>query len=364
MRRINFERAASICVVVIGGGFLLYLCARFIFALFLPFILALALAALTRPLVRFLADKTGWSLRVCAVLATLLFLLGLGVLLYLLFLRLFAEVQRLLDFLVEDGANENGSVARVIRFFRDLGARLPLVSRLQEFAFVREVLGDPSAYFTQQLQRLLAESASKLTGAVTALLGALPRVLFFATVTLIACFYVALDYDKVYAVLERLFPARIRANLPLWRQRLARAFKRCAKAYFLLFLLTFAELFLGLLLLRVGYPFLLALFCASLDVLPVLGVGTVLIPWGIFALLAGNTGRGVGLLILYAVITVIRQIAEPHLVGKSIGLHPVVMLVAFYAGITLFGMSGIVIGPLLAFFCKLLFDRVYGDEKV
>ena len=363
MERIDWRRLACILFVLVAGGALFYAALRFLLPLFLPFLLAFLSAVLTRPLARFLARKTGWSLRVCAALAMLAFLLVFGLLFYLLFLRLFGELERLIDFLIAESAKEDGSVTRVLRLFREWGKRIPLLSRLQELDFVKDLIGDPSVYFTEQLQKMLGELAGKLTGAVTVLLARLPGVLFFLMVTLIACFYFALDYEKVLSVAERMLPSAARAQLPLWKRRFSRAFKRCVKAYLLLYLLTFAELFCGFVLLRTGYPFLLALLGASLDILPVLGVGTVLIPWGIFALFAGNTGRGVGLLILYAVISVIRQIAEPHLVGKSIGLHPIVMLIAFYVGIALFGVGGVLIGPMLALLCKLLFDRTYGTDN-
>jgi len=127
-------------------------------------------------------------------------------------------------------------------------------------------------------------------------------------------------------------------------------------------LLTLGELTLGFLLLRVEYPFLLALLAAALDILPVFGVGTVLLPWALFCLLTGGILRGVGILVLYAVITVVRQIAEPHFVGKSIGLHPILMLIAFYVGIRLFGVAGILLGPLCAFVIKAIFDYTRGNE--
>ena len=362
MQRVSWERVAGITVALIGGGFLIYLFARFLVGLFLPFLFAFLLAALTRPIVRFLSRKTGWSLRVCAVIGVLFFLLLFGVLAYLLFLRLFTEAQRLIDFLVEDSANADGRIAGVLRVFREWSTRVPLLSRLLELDFVKDLIGEPSAYFRAQLQRILSELTGKLTGGAATLIGRLPGLLFFLTVTLIACFYFALDYEKVWGVLERLLPQGWRAQLPSWKRRLSLAFKRCIKAYFLLFLVTFLELFFGFLLLRVSYPFLLALVISLLDVLPVLGVGTALIPWAIFAFLTGSTGRGVGLLVLYGVMSVIRQIAEPHLVGKSIGLHPIVMLIAFYAGLSLFGVAGLLVGPLLALLCKLFFERACPEE--
>jgi predicted PurR-regulated permease PerM len=104
----------------------------------------------------------------------------------------------------------------------------------------------------------------------------------------------------------------------------------------------------------VRYAFLLALVTAVLDALPVLGVGVVLVPYAAISLISGNTALGVGLLLLYGVITVVRQIAEPRLVGKSLGLHPILMLVSFYAGWKLFGVAGVFIGPLLVMIIKAL----------
>lgn len=364
MERVDWKRMASITVCLLGGGVLLWLFCRFFLGALMPFVLAFLLAALTRPLVRLLSCKTGWPQGVCAVLGTLLSLLLLGFLLYLLCARLFSELQRLFNFLIEDSAKEDGSVARMLQFLREIGTRVPFFARLKEFPLLEEMLGDPTQYLSQQLQKALGELASKLASGIGALLASLPGVLFFFVVTLIACFYFALEYDKVCCLPERVLPPSVRARLPEWKRRFTGAVKRCAKAYLLLFALTFGELFLGFLFLQAEYPFLLALLAASLDILPVLGVGTVLVPWAIFALLTGDVARGVWILVLYAVITVIRQIVEPRLLGKSIGLHPILMLMAFYVGLSLFGVAGILIGPTLALLCKLLFDRAGRESDV
>lgn len=364
MERVDWRRMESITVCLLGGGLLLWFFCRFLLGLLMPFVLAFLLAALTRPVVRLLSRKTGWPQGVCAVLGTLLFLLLLGFLLYLLCARLFSELQRLFGFLAEDSAKEDGSIARMLRFLREIGTRIPFFARLKDFPLLEEMLGDPMQYLSQQLQKTLGELASKLAGGIGALLAGLPGVLFFLVVTLIACFYFAMEYDKICRLPERLLPSGVRTRLPEWKRRFTGALKRCAKAYLLLFALTFAELFLGFLFLRADYPFLLALLAASLDILPVLGVGTVLVPWAIFAFLTGSTVRGVWILVLYAVITVIRQIVEPRLLGKSIGLHPILMLMAFYVGLSLFGVAGILIGPTLALLCKLLFDRAQRETDV
>ena len=165
---------------------------------------------------------------------------------------------------------------------------------------------------------------------------------------MISCFYFSVEYDVVCGALMRLVPARYAPRLPQWKKRAVGAFKRYLRAYFLLLLLTFFELLVGLAILGSDYVFLLAFLTALLDILPVLGVGTVLLPYALFSFVMGNRFLGLGLLILYGVITLVRQIVEPHLVGKSLGLHPILMLMSFYVGLRLFGVGGILIGPAVA----------------
>jgi len=113
------------------------------------------------------------------------------------------------------------------------------------------------------------------------------------------------------------------------------------KSYSLLFLLTFVELSLGFWILGVKNAVLLAVVIAIFDLMPVLGTGGIVLPWALIALIAGNWGRGIGLLVLYLVITGIRQTLEPKIVGKQIGLHPLATLMAMLLGLKLFGILGL-----------------------
>ncbi len=117
------------------------------------------------------------------------------------------------------------------------------------------------------------------------------------------------------------------------------------KGYAILMLMTFLELLAGFLILRVKYALLLSLLIAVIDILPVLGTGTVLIPWGIAGLILKNTALGIGILVLYAVITVIRNFAEPKIIGKQIGINPLFTLLSMFIGIKLLGFAGVIIFP-------------------
>ena len=111
---------------------------------------------------------------------------------------------------------------------------------------------------------------------------------------------------------------------------------------------TFCLLFAGFSLLRVGYPLLIALLVTLVDALPVLGTGSVLIPWALICLLEGSGARALGLLGLYATAALTRSVLEPKLVGSHLGLDPLVTLMAMYCGLRLWGLGGMLLLPMLA----------------
>ena len=128
-------------------------------------------------------------------------------------------------------------------------------------------------------------------------------------------------------------------------------------SYLTLMLITFALMLAGFLLIEVKHAFLLAAVVALLDVLPVLGVGTVLVPWSVFCFATGDAGLGIGLAVLFVVNTVLRQVIEPKIVGKSLDMHPVLTLFLLYAGYLLFGIAGVLLVPVAALIIGTLINR-------
>ena len=145
-----------------------------------------------------------------------------------------------------------------------------------------------------------------------------------------------------------------------WRECLASAAKKYVRAYLALGGITFGEMFLGLTLLKVPYAFLIAWGIALIDFLPLLGTGAVLIPWAAVTLVTGNPGLGLGLLILFGVSTLVRQFVEPRLLGAELGLHPLVSLLAVYAGWRLFGVWGMMLAPFGALWVKATVQKKGG----
>jgi sporulation integral membrane protein YtvI len=129
------------------------------------------------------------------------------------------------------------------------------------------------------------------------------------------------------------------------------------KAYTTLIIITFLELSLGFFILKVPNPFLAAAVVAFVDILPILGTGAVLLPWTIICFIFGNNAMGIGILILYIIITIVRQTLEPRVVGQQIGLHPVVTLICIFVGAQLLGVVGIFLLPVTATILKKLNDE-------
>lgn len=119
------------------------------------------------------------------------------------------------------------------------------------------------------------------------------------------------------------------------------------KAQFLLSLITFFLALVGLLLLKVDYAVMMALLIVVVDILPILGTGSVLVPLGIISIANGNSGLGAGLIVLFLIITVVRRIIEPKVFSTNLGISPLAALVSVYLGFQLLGFIGLFIGPAL-----------------
>ena len=126
------------------------------------------------------------------------------------------------------------------------------------------------------------------------------------------------------------------------------------KAQLIIETIIFAVLFAGFFYLGVRYSLLLAFFAALVDAVPILGTGTVLVPMALFNFLTNNMSLGWGLLILYGVAILTRQLCEPKIIGNKLGIHPLLTIFALYSGMKLFGITGLILGPIAAIFIKNL----------
>ncbi len=362
MGELSWQRVASILFCLIGGGVLLYYAFRTALPILLPFLVGWGISLLIRPLAKRLSYRTKIPLKVSSVILLVLFVGGALSLILLATSRLLSELGHLLDRLLADGFDPGHVLDRAAAFLQGLGERFGLSDRFGDGATGEVMHARLSEWLTNQADRLLTSLASEIPRLIGALFAALPRLFLVTVVTAISGVYFCMDGERITAALAEHLPASIRRRLPAWRSATRRISWRYLRAYLLLTFLTFAELLIGFSILGIDYAFLLALLVAIVDLLPVLGVGTVLLPWALILLLQRHFYLGFGLLILYAACLLLRQILEPRLVGKSLGLHPLLTLLASYAGWCLLGIRGMILAPLLAVLCKSLLRSFNAPE--
>lgn len=351
MREGIWERRAAILFCAGVGVLLGYFFFRYLLGILLPFLIAWLLSLLIARLAKPISTRLRLPQKLCAALLLVLFL---GAAVALICFSVNALMRELREMLA--GLIENGGIPRFLQEPFDL------------FSFVMQRLGVSEgkseayaafrAHFEQMVSSfgkdLLLELSEAIPTLAARIVSALPSFLFVILITVIAGFYFCMEPGLMQKMLL-LLPRRVREWLNTGRERAGGIWKSYLRAYLLLLLLTFLELLVGFWILGVDYAFLSALLIALLDLLPVLGVGTVLLPWATVAFFQKNLYLGFGLLILYFAVFVLRQIMEPRLIGRSLGLHPLLALFAGYAGWRFFGFLGMALGPLAALLIKTFF---------
>ena len=225
---------------------------------------------------------------------------------------------------------------------------------------------DPSLSSTvQEITFGFAENSGSMVsdisvGAIGWMSSYIARVPYFVAavfVSVIATFFIASDYENIRSFIVRQIPEKWHLFLSDVRRYSLKTLGKYLKSYALIMTVTFCELSLALWLLDVNNFMLIALIIAAFDIIPVCGSGGMLIPWAAFSLLQGRLAFGILMLVVYAIITVIRQIIEPKIVGDQVGLPPVVTLMAMFLGVRFMGVFGLFAFPITLVILKNLNDN-------
>ena len=313
---------------------LCYLGLRYALPCFLPLVLGALLAAALHPAATGLCRRLGWRYRPCAVLVAVAALTVLGLLLW----GIGGLVVR----------QSSALLPQLPLFYRQ--TVLPLIETLQErLQSLRQ--GRAAGGWGISAEVLLQNAVTSLSRRVVAWLGglasSLPSILLTLTFTVLSTIFFLQDYAVITGLVVRSLPGRLLRPIVESKRFMLGAVQKVLFAYLCIMFITFGEIALGLWLLRVPYFAAIAFVIALLDILPFIGSGLFLIPWGAYHLLFSHqTALGAGLLLLYAVVSVVRMWLEPRVVGGRIGLHPLTTLTAMYAGLKIFGFWGLLLAPL------------------
>lgn len=324
-----------------------YVILRYGFKYVAPFAIAFVVAFLLKRPIAFFSRKLKLPRKPVALLTVLVFYLTVGSLIALLGIKL------------------AGSIAGLM-------GKLPMMYETYGIPYLAQVMTNLEAILYQlddslvaaingmgtQMLSSLGNLVSKLSSSVISFVSnfatSLPGFFINVVLMIISSFFIAGDYEKLTGFCIDQLSESSKAIFIQIKEYVVGTLWVCIRSYAIIMTITFTELSIGLSILKINHSVLVAACIAIFDVLPVLGTGGVMIPWVVLTAIKGNFGLALGLLVVYVIVTIIRNIIEPKIVGGQLGLHPVVTLASMYAGVRLLGGIGLFGFPIgLSLMCYL-----------
>ncbi len=220
---------------------------------------------------------------------------------------------------------------------------------------VAEKLNDATGFITDQGAKLAKSFLNWLVGALTSF----SSFVFNFSIAIILAYFLSIEIEMWKRLGRDRSPKTLKIAMEFLRANVFRGIGVYIKAQSILISVTFLTIFVSLLLLRVNNAFSIALLAGIFDVLPLLGVSTLFIPWIVYLFFTGDTELGLWLSALLIVVTVARQLLEPRITGQTVGVSAFTMLAFMMISLSLFGVAGMILAPILMILLKALYDQGY-----
>lgn len=308
---------------------------KYILPALVPFIIAVVFTLVMAPLIDFFQARLKLSRSLSTLLSMGLFFGGIGSVFALIILKLVGELIQLSTGLPEQSANlwlfYQEFVGRAAEFYGTLPHN------------VTSTLEQSVNNLTANLQGLIG----RLVNSMLQLVSLVPGTITVMVVTLLATYFLARDHKQIIQLWLYLLPAPWGTKSVAVARQISAAFVGYLRAQALLIFITMVISVTGLFLIGAKYAFTVGLLIGFFDLIPVLGPATIYLPWVIWSFSTGTAAFGIKLSVLYVVVLAVRQIMETKFVSANLGLHPLATLLAMYAGLSILGLAGLVLGPIL-----------------
>lgn len=329
---------------------LIFLFIKFLAAPLIPFAIGILFAMLLQNKIQWVSKKLKCSNKIIGIVFVLITVLVLGLLSWLLGFIIFSEVRNLL---ADMPVWINNTIPQLIKSITNYSS--DFISTLSP-SMQTVIFDSLDSIFNSLQSTLLSFAKSAGSSFANFMTNGIPNALIAFIVTIIATCFITIGYSSIREFLKRQLPPKYLDMFLHSKNYFFKTIGKMAKAYLIIIVVTFIELSILLNVCQIKYAIPIALGVAFLDILPILGVGTVLIPWAVISLLLGNWVLALELIIGYFVITVVRNFIEPKIVGDSVGLPPIATLVTMYVCLKLFGLAGMFAGVLTLIILKELHD--------
>ena len=344
---INYEQKKKFIVTVLFFALLstvFFLVAKYAITWLMPFVLATVISLILDPLVLYLNKHFKIKRSFSSFFLVLIFYFIFYTIIYFATSQLLYSIKNF----AENNTHLVGDITRLLIGLKDtiIGSSNNAFPELS-VVIDNALLG---------LNSYVGNITNALLGLVGGVIYSVPSLFLSMIITILASFFMLNGLPDIKNFVGKQIPNKQKESIKTVLVNLTSSFKKMGKAYALLLSLTFFELFIAFLIFGFRHALLLAFIIAVIDIMPILGTGTVLVPWSLILFLTGDFRMGMSILVLYAIITVIRQFLEPKVVSSQIGLHPVLTLLMIYLGYVTIGFSGVFLFPIFAIFLKNLND--------
>lgn len=334
-----------ILLLSILGFYLLIKCSIF----YMPFVIAFIIAMLIEPIIKYVHKRTKLPRKTSAIIvliivsAILIGIIAWGI------ITIASEAYNMLG-----GINEYSE--KIYSQFQSLIQNINL-DKINVSEKITEIMQNSMQDIISNISKMISNLLNSLLKWITTL----PTLGIYIAVTLMATYFICVDKLYILDQVEHHFPKTWVKRLLLHLRELISSLGYYLKAEFILVAISFVQVLIGLYILEwmgfnIEYPFLAALGIGFVDALPILGSGTVMIPWAFITAINGDLKLAIGILVIFAIISVVRQFLEPKIVSKQIGIHPIFTLIAMYTGFKLIGVFGLLLGPI----ALIVIKNVYG----
>ncbi|MDD2627561.1 MAG: sporulation integral membrane protein YtvI [Clostridia bacterium] len=313
---------------------------------FWPFLIAIAVALLLEKIVEGIVKKTKISRKLIGTILVLLVYATIGFIVYLLIARLIKESMSISIDLpsIFDYAKDNYD-AIYNKYFKDIDMPEAITTKAYEIGM--DLLGTLFGYI------------NKFFNGIVNFIMFMPSLLIYIIITLLATLFLVTDRRILSRYIHDILPKKfVRKISNIFKETII-SLSQYLKAQLILLCITFVELLIAFLILKLDYPFTLAIVIALVDALPILGTGTILIPWGIYSAVMGDMTLAIGLLTTYVIILIVRQLIEPRIVSSNLGVHPFITLISMYIAFKIFGLVGLIIGPVVMVIFRNVFAQLF-----
>lgn len=320
---------------------------------YMPFLIGFIISLLIEPLIRKLANRTGFERKTSAIIVLIvIFTMLIGLIIWGV-ITLITESSNLLESI-------NIYIEKISTFMQnfkidDINMPTKVVEIFENCT--SKILNWVTTFTTN----FLTSSLQKVT--------LIPIAFIYITITILSTYFICADKFYILDQLEHHVPR-------LWVKRFGKHLREIItvlgnylKAEAILVATSFFIVLIGLTIgkftgLNIEYPLITALGIAFVDALPIVGSGTIMIPWAIFASIDGNISLALLLIGLYVITIIIRQVVEPKLISNKIGIHPIFTLIAMYTGFKIIGVVGLFLGPIILIILKNIFASMIDDGIV